>query len=356
MASERLSVIDCDGHVVESITELADYMDASIRDQALAPPRNREGVFPSLDGFHHFFRSEDAAHKGRERVTASEYRSGSGEDWVAFLDRADIEQSVMFTTEGLSVGFIQLPQYATKLCRSYNDYIADRYRKVSARLHPMALIPMQDPAAAVAELRRAVRELDLPGAMIPTTGLPLHMGHEFYWPVYEEAASLDCVLGFHGGSNRGIGIDSFTDWTGTHVLHHPLPLMIALTSLICHGVLDRYPDLRLGFFEGGCGWLVCLLDRLERDEQYSKGQARRGLPDYLANGQILIGCEGEDESLAYLVQRVGVEPFAYSSDYPHEVDFVDAQRQIQRAMDRPDLTEGQKAAILGGNARRFYRL
>jgi predicted TIM-barrel fold metal-dependent hydrolase len=356
MAGDRLPVIDSDGHVAESMTELADYMDPDIRDQALAPARDREGVFPSLDGFHHFFREEDAEHKGRERVTASDFRSGSGEDWLAFLDKAGIDQAVMFTTEGLSVGFIQLPRYAIKLCRAYNDYVADRYRRVSRRLRPMALIPMQDPQAAAAELRRVVRELDLPGAMIPTTGLPLHVGHEHYWPVYQEAATLDCVLGFHGGSNRGMGIDSFTDWTATHVLHHPMPLMIALTSFICHGVLDRYPNLRLGFFEGGCGWLVCLLDRLERDEQYSRGEAKRGLSDYLAGGQILIGCEGEDTSLSYLAQRVGIEPFAYSSDYPHEVDFIDAKRQIQKTLDRSDLSSEQKAAVLRGNAQRFYRL
>jgi predicted TIM-barrel fold metal-dependent hydrolase len=356
MALDQLSIVDCDGHVIESVSELAEFLDPAIRRQALAPVRNREGVFPSLDGMHYFFHDVDAAYKGRERETASAHRPGSGEDWLAFLDKAGIERSVMFTTEGLSVGFIQLSQYAIKLCRGYNDYVAERYRRVSDRLHPMALLPMQDVGAAVVELRRAVKELDLPGAMLPATGLPLHLGHEYYMPLYEAAANLDCVLGLHGGSNRGIGIDSFSDWTASHVLHHPMPLMIGMTSLVCHGVLDRYANLRVGFYEGGCGWLVCLLDRLERDEQYSEGVSSRSLEDYLTNGQILIGCEGEDTSLSYLVQRVGVEPFAYSSDYPHEVDYLDAKRQIQRTLDRSDLSDADKAAILGGNARRFYHL
>jgi hypothetical protein len=34
----------------------------------------------------------------------------------------------------------------------------------------MALIPMQDVSAAVSELRRAVKELGLPGAMLPSCG------------------------------------------------------------------------------------------------------------------------------------------------------------------------------------------
>lgn len=355
MATSSYSVVDCDGHLIESIPELAHYLPPSIRSIATAPTRNRQGVFPSLDGFHYPKPLDRAEVHGHQRVTASEHRPGSGEDWLAFVTKANIDHSVLFTTEGLSVGFLQLESYAVQLCRAYNDYVAERYRGVSDRLHPMALIPLQNATEAARELRRAVVELGLPGAMLPSTGLPLHLGHEYYWPVYAEAARLECALGVHGGSNRGIGIDSFTDFTASHILHHPVPLMHALVSFVCHGVLDRYPTLRVAFLEGGCGWLVCLLDRMARDEEYFPGQAKRRLPDYLASGQLLIGCEGDDPSLAYLVERVGATPFAYASDYPHEVDLVDAQRQIQTTAERADLSPAAKAAILGANARRFFR-
>jgi predicted TIM-barrel fold metal-dependent hydrolase len=357
MARNGVPVIDGDGHLMESIPELAEYMDPDLRREALHPHRNRQGVFPSLDGIHYLRQIEGESIKQREHVAASDGRPGSGEDWVAFLDKADIERAVLFTTEGLSVGFIQHAEYAAKLCRAYNDYIADRYRRVSDRLHPVALIPMQDVNAAVAELRRAVRELDLPGAMIPSTGLPLHVGHEYYWPVYKEAADLDCMLAFHGGSNLGIGIDSFTNFNSSHILHHPVPLMYALVSLVVDGVLDRYSNLRVAFMEGGCGWLVPLLDRMKRNEEYfDTRENKRGLREYIAAGRILIGCEGEDESMPYVIERAGVEAFAYSSDYPHEVDLLDAKRQIEETLERADLSESDKAAILGGNAKRFFRL
>lgn len=357
MADARPPVIDCDGHLMESVSELAEYMDPDLRRETLKPHRNRQGVFPSLDGIHYLREVQADQVKRRERVTASQHRPGSGEDWLAFLDQAGIEHAVLFTTEGLSVGFIQLTDYAVRLCRAYNDYVADRWARLSPRLHPMALIPMQDPKAAAAELRRAVKELGLPGAMVPSTGLLLHAGHEYYGPVYEAAAELDCVLGFHGGSNRGIGVDSFTDFNASHIVHHPVPLMYALTSLVCHGALDRYPGLRVAFLEGGCGWLVPLLDRMKRNEQYfDLREARRGLVDYIARGQVLVGCEGEDESLPYVIQRAGCEAFAYSSDYPHEVDLLDARHQIAETFERADLSAEAKAAVMGGNARRFFRL
>ena len=69
-----------------------------------------------------------------------------------------------------------------------------------------------------------------------------------------------------------------------------------------------------------------------------------------------MGCEGNDPSLAYLVERIGSDAFAYSSDYPHEVDLVAAQHEIEETMDSPKLTLDHKAAILGGNARRFFKL
>jgi hypothetical protein len=274
------------------------------------------------------------------------------------LDKAKVERTVLFTSEGLSVGFIQSPRYAAAVCRAYNDYVHDRYARVSARLRPMALIPMQDPEAAAAELRRAVKELGLPGAMVPSTGLALHLGHEQYWPVYRAAAELDCVLGVHGGSNAGSGLDTFTNFTASHVLHHSVPLMTALVSFVYHGIYDRFPGVRFAFMEGGCGWLAFLLDRMERDQNYfdAADQPKMNPAKYLEDGRILIGCEGSEASLAYVASRVGIEAFAYASDYPHEVDLPAAIHEIDEVAERADLTPAAKQAVLGGNARRFFRL
>lgn len=357
MSQQAFSVIDADGHLIESIPEMAEYMDPAIREIALSPGRNRQSVFPSLDGIHYRPPQEDAELKGRRLVRATDGRPGSPEDFSAFLDKAGIEQAVLFTSEGLSVGFIQLADYAVRLCRAYNDYVAESYRKSDSRLHPVALIPLQDVDAAVVELRRAVRELGLVGAMLPSTGLPLHLGHEHYFPIYQEASALGCVLAVHGGSNRGVGIDTFTNFLASHVLHHPVPLMIAMTSLIYQGVLDRFPNLHVSFLEGGVGWLVCLRDRMVRNEEiYGQGATRRHFQEYLTSGQILIGCEGTDQSLPYLASEVGIESFAYSTDYPHEVDLLDVQREIRVTSTQSPFSEAQRRALLGENAKKFYRL
>jgi predicted TIM-barrel fold metal-dependent hydrolase len=289
-------------------------------------------------------------------VTASAYRKGSAEDYLAFLEKAGVDEAIIFTSEGLSAGFIQNADYAVGICRAYNDYVHERYARLSDRLHPMALIPMQDSARARLELRRAVKELGLPGAMIPSVGLSLHLGHEYYWPVYEEAANLDCVLGVHGGSVLGIGMDTFTNRRAISGTHHSIALLLALTAIIGHGVMERFPNLRVGFFEGGCAWLVCLIDRMERHEKVTSRIRVGTLTECLESGRILIGCEGNDGSLSHLARRIGIDNFAWASDYPHEVDLEAAKEMIQETVDHPELSSEEKTAVLGGNARRFFKL
>ena len=357
------TIVDADGHIVESVEEMAEFLDPPIRDTALGTggigtiiELSRRSLFGTLDGLH-FAKvdSGDNATARRERINASENRMGSAQDWQALLDKSRMEQTVVYTTEGLQVGKLRNKDYVVGLCRGYNDYVANCYQRYDGRIHPIALIPMQDPARAALELRRAVKDLGLLGAMLPSTGLDLHLGHEYYWPVYQEASDLGCILAVHGGSNVGIGIDSFNDLTPSGIVHHPVPLLYAFVSFIYDRVFDRFPDMRVAFLEGGCAWVALALDRIQRAAEFS-GAPPRPAEEYLASGKILIGCEGVDPTLPYLAGRVGIEPFAYSSDYPHEVDFKSAMDEIEETIENDTLSDEQKVAVLGGNAQRFYGL
>ena len=100
------------------------------------------------------------------------------------------------------------------------------------------------------------------------------------------------------------------------------------------------------------------MDRQDRDESVytTRHGKRRTIEEYLTSGQVLVGCEGNDEVLSYVKQKAGIEAFAFATDYPHEVDLVAAKQMIQGALERPDLTLDEKKAVMGGNAKRFFRL
>ena len=115
----------------------------------------------------------------------------------------------------------------------------------------MALVPFQDVPEAVKELRRAVNELKLPGVMLPAVGLRLPLGHESFWPIYQEAEKLDCMVGIHA-TVRGphyFAADMFDQFIEVHTLSHSFAQMMQCTSMMFRGVFDQFPKLRVAYME-----------------------------------------------------------------------------------------------------------
>jgi predicted TIM-barrel fold metal-dependent hydrolase len=73
-------------------------------------------------------------------------------------------------------------------------------------------------------------------------------------------------------------------------------------------------------------------------------------------GRMFVGCEGDEPDIAHAVRRVGNKPFLYSSDFPHEVNNEFCKHEINEMLENDGLTAADKAALLHGNARRFYNL
>ena len=127
------------------------------------------------------------------------------EMWLSFLDDCGIERTILYPTAGLATGLIQDNTWAVAVCRAYNNWLCEHYHQRSPRLRGVALLPVQDPAAAAQELRRAVTELGCPAGLLPaSTVLNKGYGHEYFWPLYAEAQRLDVPLGVHGAPSRGI--------------------------------------------------------------------------------------------------------------------------------------------------------
>ena len=73
-------------------------------------------------------------------------------------------------------------------------------------------------------------------------------------------------------------------------------------------------------------------------------------------GEIFVGFDCDEKGLGYAVRVTGREPFLYASDFPHEGFNAEiVRREIDELLSREDLTETDKQAALGQNARRFYR-
>ena len=86
----------------------------------------------------------------------------------------------------------------------------------------------------------------------------------------------------------------------------------------------------------------------EKASDYFKAQ--------LQNGRIFVGFDCDDDGLSTAVAKGGRQSFLFGSDYPHEVfDAAKCRHEIDELLGRDDLTEADKAAVLGANATRFYQ-
>ena len=345
----RVAVIDADGHVMETDAALYEY---------LPPPYagnpavlTQASFFPSIDGWNRSARRiADGGARAPDEPSAA--------DWLRFLDEAGVALTVLYPSAGLGYGLIKDPHWATALGRAYNDWLYDRFLRVSPRLKGAALIPLQDVEAAVRELRRAVTELGMVAAMLPAVGPRFALGNRAYWPIYEAAQELDCLLTVHAGATQGLALDVLERLVEVRTLSHSLGQSIQLTSMIFSGVFDAFPRLRVAYAEAGCGWIPYLAERLDMEYEHRRVQAPdlHVLPsEHLASGRIFVHCELEERGLPAAIEVLGEDNLFVASDYPHEPKH-EFPAAVAHFLARPDLTETAKTKILADNPRRMYRL
>ena len=230
----------------------------------------------------------------------------------------------------------------------------------------MALVPLQDVGEAVKELRRAVTQLGMAGAVLPANsseaGVRLPLGDQQFWPIYEEADRLDVPIAVHGGPSLGLGINFFTRFAPTQTLEHPLAQLIQITSMVMEGVFERFERLRVAYLEAGTGWVPYIMDRLDRSyDVWSAAEykefsdwLRRKPSEYFESGRLYFSCEGGERSLTNTIQRIGHKTLLFASDFPHETNLERAKAEIEELLNRPDISDEAKQEILRDNVASFY--
>ena len=354
-------VIDADGHIVEDNAAIGQRMpDLYKRWKYAHGLMSKVPWFPSIGALYY-------APAGSP---ASEARDGAPvglDEWRAFLDDTGIEASSLYPSNGLTYGLIQNADFAISLCRAYNDWLYETYLEADPRFRGMALIPLQEPEAAVEELRRAVEVLGMRGAMLPANGLRMNLGVKTYWPVYAEADRLGCCLAIHGGYHNGLGFDTMNAQAPTQALGHSLGMMIALGGIVFNGVFDRFPNLRIAFLESGVAWLLCCLERFDGSEknfiplnlrgellQLGEGESVHDhIVRHITEGRIFVACKGDELMLSDAIEVFGSAPLVYASDFPLATSGAMCRNQVRDIAASERLSETDKEGILFRNAERL---
>jgi predicted TIM-barrel fold metal-dependent hydrolase len=193
------------------------------------------------------------------------------------LEEAGFDFGIIYGTHALSVLGINDDELRPVVYRAMNMLYADMFKEVQDRLTPVALIPMHDPAEAVAELEFAVGELGLKGivmnamvsrpapevvaeaphlaqySMAPTSPA-IDVGDSFD-PVWAKCIELGVAPTCHN-SFRGRGS---THGSPTNYVFNSLGSFGQGGEYFCRalffgGVPHRFPELKFAFLEGGAGW------------------------------------------------------------------------------------------------------
>lgn len=181
---------------------------------------------------------------------------------LARMDAASIDFQ-MLSPNPLTYFHYIPSQDAIAFCRRHNDALAGVVARHPERLAGAAALPMQDPAAAADELKRAVQELGLWAGYTGTdTTRPLD--DPAFDVLYRACTSLDVPLFLHpapAGVDGPKGDPNLLRYDLNIVAGYAGQETIAVASLIFGGVLERHPGLDICISNAG-GSIPVLAARL----------------------------------------------------------------------------------------------
>jgi aminocarboxymuconate-semialdehyde decarboxylase len=248
-------------------------------------------------------------------------------------------------------GYSLPPAQGAAWSRLQNEALAAALREAPGTHRGLATVPLQDAATAAAELRVAVRDLGLRGAMVDPNALGRPLGDGGFDPFWKAAADLAAPVVLHPFLLEAV------ERFGRHYLHnlvgYPFETTLAAASLILGGTLDRFPGLSVVLVHGG-GFLPYHIGRFDRAHE-TRPEARvddAGLPSRYLRRFLYDTLVQRPEALRYLVQLVGHDRVMLGSDHPFWMGDPDPLRVVRDA----DLDPATQAAIFGANAAHIFNL
>lgn len=282
----------------------------------------------------------------------------AGEQRLADMDRAGIDHQVMaLTAPGTQM---MGAADARRMAAMANDRLAEACALHPDRFSALAAVGYQDPATAVPELRRAVKDLGLKGLILNSHIGGEYVDHPRFFPILEEAAALDVPVYLHptappdsmirpfiesglDGSIYGFGVDA-----GLHLLR-----------MITSGIFDRLPQLKL--VVGHLGEAIPFwLNRIDNryDKQIGSGRYEFLKPLELKPSEyfqrnIWITTSGMpwEPAIMFCREVLGRDRVMYAMDYPYQYDIDEVAIQ-----DRLPMSTLDKRAFFETIARSVFKL
>jgi predicted TIM-barrel fold metal-dependent hydrolase len=296
---------------------------------------------------------------------------------VRQLDDQGLEGALLFPT--LGVGMQEALKHDVPALHAafeaFNLWLDDDwgYDRGDGRLYAAPMIAFADPVKAEAEVRRSIEAgarilVTIPGPIPDGEGGYVSPGHPRFDPIWRAIEEAGVPIAFHAGLS---GVQAYGKlWRTTDATdgggggfagfkHASFPLVAfadrtiadTLAALVCHGVLERFPDLRVASIENGAMWVPDLLRNLEAAygkmpfsfSEHPVDQFRR---------HVWVAPYYEDD-MALLRDAVGIDRLLFGSDFPHTEGLPDP---VGYTADIPEFDAAETKAVMHDNVHALLAL
>jgi len=280
---------------------------------------------------------------------------------LALMDEQGIDRALMFPTLAslIEERMRDAPELTHEVIHSLNQWLYETWSfDYEGRIFTTPIITLPIVERAIEELEwvleRGARVVLIRPA--PAYGFrgPRSFGKEEFDPFWQKVVENDVLVAMHSSDS---GYERYAnDWEGNDSEMLPFqpqafrmlsawrPVEDAVSALICHGALSRFPALKIAVIENGSSWVAPLLERLA-DVYKKMPQDFQENPVDVFKRNIYISPFWE-EDLGELADLIGVEHVLFGSDYPHPEGLADP---VSYADELKGLDEESVRKIMGGN-------
>jgi predicted TIM-barrel fold metal-dependent hydrolase len=351
-------VFSADGHIMEPGDVFSSALPVSLRPKAIVAQREDDYmVTRSGDQIIHRFRIIQTYDYGGRSLLGIRELAGRKLD----MEKDGINAELVFPSLGLWTFTLEDPELELATTEIYNNWCSKFFADDRDTFVPAGILPVRDFANTLGEIKRAAA-LGFTTLMLPSVtpeGIPAY-NSEKWDPIFHLAGELGVVFALHTGT----GLESVVQERGPGgaVINYTLQMNDSIKStmyLVAGGVLDRNPKAKVAFIESGASWLGAVAERMDESyiahDVYVRPKLSR-LPSQIVRDQIKSAFQHDRECIIGR-QVTGHEAIMWGADYPHqEGTFPHSREVIKGLFEGIDISEDEKADIIGRTAARFFGL
>ena len=378
MARNGYKIFDADTHVRPDAAVLEPYLTADARVKLSQfesyKTRDSQGSVTCLMGTRHYKRRLGAA--SEEAPENKEYMRGYKRHQhgkpnplcerdpavrIKDMDREGIDVNLMLPS-GWFGAWTTVDDVAieTSMYEAYHRWTADYCSAFPSRLKGVILIAVRDIGKSLAELHRCAKET-WPLAVFVYAPYQFPLDHPDLEPVWKAAADYDLSIALHTFTVMPPyapgGLESWDNlWLQRSAAHYWCGQR-NMAAIIGAGIMDRYPNIRVGTLEAGHGWLPSWVKRLDEHTKLcpeALPQLEQTIHDYVTGGRYFQSIEVSEgaEITKSVIDLLGPDILMFGSDYPHGESWFPVAVESVLGW---GLEEGHLRKLLWDNPVRFYR-